>query len=151
MRSKRIIAWVVSGILLASGLSALVLHAQADDDKVIEGKATVIDAGTIKIGDKVVKLQGVITPGARQKCRKGSLPWLCGAAARTHLVKLVEDKTIRCLKSGPYHARCFEGSVDLAKSLARNGWAVAAKDGLIYRDAEDAARADKLGMWQYAD
>lgn len=151
MRNTRIIACVVSGIVLMSGLSALVIHAHADDDKVIEGPATVVDAGTLKIDDKIIKLQGVITPGARQKCLKGFLPWLCGAAARGHLVKLVQDKTIRCLKSGPYHARCFEGSVDLAKSLARNGWAVAAKDGRIYRDAEDAARAAKLGMWQYTE
>lgn len=151
MKSKRIIAWVASGFLIVSGLSALVLRAYAEDDKVIEGTATAIDAGTIKIGDKIIKLQGVITPGARQKCRKGSLPWLCGAAARTHLVKLIEGRTIRCLKSGPYHARCFNGGTDLSKDLARNGWAVAAKDGLIYRDAEDAARAEKLGMWQYAD
>lgn len=151
MTSKRIIAWAVSGFLLLTGLSAVILHAHADDDNIVEGAAKVIDAGTLQIGDKVIKLQGVITPGARQKCRKGSLPWLCGAAARSHLVKLVQDKVVRCLKSSAYHARCFEGRVDLAKSLARNGWAVAAQDGLIYRDAEDAARAEKLGMWKYAD
>ena len=150
MTSKRIIAWAVSGFLLITGLSALVIHAHADDDNIVEGPAKVIDAGTLKIGDKVIKLQGVITPGARQKCRKGSLPWLCGAAARGHLVKLAQDKTIRCLKSGDYYARCFVGGTDLAKDLARNGWAVAAKDGLLYRDAEDTARAEKLGMWKYA-
>lgn len=151
MNSKLIIAWVVSGLFLVSGFSALVIHAHAGNNDVIEGVATVVDAGTLKIGDKVVKLHGLIAPSARQKCKKGSLPWLCGAAARTHMVKLAQDETIRCLKIGAYHGRCFKGGTDLGESLVRNGWAVPDSAGAVYHDDEDAARREKLGMWKYAN
>lgn len=150
MGRKRIIAWVVSGLVLLSGLSALTIDARAGKDDVIEGVATVIDAGTIKIGERVFKLHGLIAPSARQKCKKGSLPWLCGAAARTHLVNLAQDQTIRCLKTGAYHARCFKDGTDLGQNLVRNGWAVPAKTGAVYRDDEDVARKEKRGLWKYA-
>jgi endonuclease YncB( thermonuclease family) len=149
MNSKRIIASAVFGMFLMSGLSALVIHAHAANSDVIEGTATVIDAGTVKIGDKIIKLHGLIAPSARQKCKSGSLPWLCGAAARAHLVKLAQGETIRCLKVGAYHGRCFKGGTDLGESLVRNGWAVPDKAGAVYHDDEDAARAEKLGMWKY--
>ncbi len=156
MMRDRLIRLLSVGFLLCLGSAGPVPLALAEDkdkekDKVIEGPATVIDAGTLRIGDKVLKLDGVIAPSARQKCLKGALPWLCGAAARTHLVNLVENRTVRCLKAGPYHARCFTGGTDLAQSLVRNGWAVPAKSGVVYHDAEDAARREKLGMWQYAN
>lgn len=129
----------------------LVIHANAGNDDVIEGAAKVIDAGTLKIGDKVIKLHGIIAPSARQKCKRGSLPWLCGAAARTHMVKLAQDETIQCLKVGTYHGRCFNDGTDLAESLVRNGWAVPDRAGAVYHDDEDAARKEKLGMWKYAE
>jgi endonuclease YncB( thermonuclease family) len=150
MAGSKNIAFAITVALMIVGLGALVPHAQAADDKVVEGIATVIDAGTIKIDDKVLKLHGLIAPSARQKCRKGALPWLCGAAARMHLVNLAQNQTVRCLKVGDYHARCFKSGTDLGENLVRNGWAVPAKSGMIYHDDEDAARKDKLGMWKYA-
>lgn len=151
MERNRIIACVAAGLFLMFGSSVPSGQGQAGTADIIEGVATVIDGGTIKIGDKVVKLHGLIAPSARQKCRKGSLPWLCGAAARGHLVKLAQDETIRCLKVGAYHARCFKGGTDLGESVVRHGWAVPDKSGVVYRDDEDAARREKLGMWKYAD
>lgn len=151
MRNTWIIVWALAGFLLFSGSLWPVSQAHAGPSDVIEGPVTVIDAGTLKIGDKIIKLHGVIAPGARQKCKKGSLPWLCGAAARKHMVELAQGKTIRCLKVGAYHGRCFKGGTDLAESLVRGGWAVPDKTGLVYRDDEDAARESKLGMWKYAE
>jgi endonuclease YncB( thermonuclease family) len=150
MKSKRFITWMVSFFLLASGLTALVLHAHAGNDDIIEGVATVIDAGTLKNGVKVIKLHGVITPSARQKCKRASLPWLCGAAARLHLVKLAQEKTVQCLKIGAYHGQCFLEGTDLGENMVRNGWAVPDQSGAVYRDDEEIARAQKLGMWKYA-
>ncbi len=151
MFRDRLLILLSAAFLLCLAGPAPVSHAQTKDDDIIKGEATVIDAGTLQIGDKVVKLDGVITPGARQKCLKGSLPWLCGAAARSHLVNLVQDRVVQCLKSNSYHARCFAGGFDLAQNLVRNGWAVPSKSGIIYQDAESAARREKLGMWQYVN
>lgn len=151
MKSKRVITWMVSVFLLASGLTALVLHAHAGNKDIIEGVVTVVDAGTVKIGDKILKLHGVITPSARQKCKRGSLPWLCGAAARTHLVNLAQEKTVQCLKIGAYHGQCFLNGADIGENMVRNGWAVPDQSGAAYRDDEEIARAQKLGMWKYAE
>lgn len=146
-RSTAILALVLT-LALASG--AWIIHARAGSDDTIEGVATVIDAGTIKINKNVVKLHGIIAPAARQKCKRGSLPWLCGAAARKHMVDLAQDKLVRCLKIGSYHGRCFVDGIDLSQNLVGNGWAVPDQTGAVYRDAEDKARKGKLGMWKYA-
>lgn len=151
MIRNRIFAWVVFGLLLVSESSTLVHHAHAGDDDIIEGVAAVIDAGTIQIDDKVIKLHGLVVPSARQKCKRGSLPWLCGAAARKHLVDLAQGQTVRCLRVGAYHARCFADGTNLSESVVRNGWAVPDKSGAVYREDEDLARREKLGMWKYAD
>jgi endonuclease YncB( thermonuclease family) len=112
---------------------------------------TVVDAGTVKIGDKILKLHGVITPSARQKCKRGSLPWLCGAAARTHLVNLAQEKTVQCLKIGAYHGQCFLNGADISENMVRNGWAVPDQSGAAHRDDEEIARAQKFGMRKYAE
>ena len=143
-----IFAWVVFGLLLVSESSTLVHRAHAVNDDIIEGVAAVIDAGTIQIDGKVIKLHGLIVPSARQKCKRGSLPWLCGAAARKHLVGLAQGQIVRCLRVGAYHARCFADGTNLSKSVVRNGWAVPDKSGAVYREDEDLARQEKLGMWK---
>jgi endonuclease YncB( thermonuclease family) len=66
-------------------------------------------------------------------------------------VDLAQGQTVRCLKIGTYHARCFIDGTDLGESAVRNGWAVPDKSGSVYRDDEDIARAEKLGMWKYAE
>ncbi|MDA1310384.1 MAG: hypothetical protein O2985_12375 [Proteobacteria bacterium] len=150
MDRTRNIAWAVTLVLLLSATATMAIPAHAAGKSSIKGVAKVIDAGTLQVGDKVIKLYGIIAPSARQKCRQGSLPWLCGAAARTHLVDLAQGKNVQCLKVGDYYARCFVRGLDLSKSLVANGWAVPDKAGAVYRDAEAAARRGKLGMWKYA-
>ena len=142
---------MVFGLLLVSVSPTLVLHAHAGNDDIIQGVAEVIDAGTLQIDDKVIKLHGLVVPSARQKCKRGSLPWLCGAAARKHLVGLAQGQTVRCLMVSAYHARCFADGTNLSKSVVRNGWAVPDTSGAVYREDGDLARREKLGMWKYAD
>lgn len=136
-------------ILLLAGLAST---AGAADKKplVIEGEARVIDAGTIQIDDKVIRLFGIVAPGPRQKCLRGALPWLCGAAARSYLKELADEKQARCEAVESFNARCIVGQKDLANEMVRAGWAVADEAGDAYRPAEEKARAEKRGLWEYA-
>jgi endonuclease YncB( thermonuclease family) len=151
MRYTHVKASMAVGLLLALANGAWMMPARAASGDIIEGVAAVIDAGTVKIGKTTIRLHGIIAPTARQKCKAGSLPWLCGAAARKHLVDLAQGETVRCLKIGAYHGRCFSAGVDLSENLVRNGWAVPDRAGIIHRDDENKARREKLGMWRYTD
>ncbi|UUX50082.1 thermonuclease family protein [Nisaea acidiphila] len=139
-------------LLMSLFFAALPATAFAADKKpvVIEGEARVIDAGTIQIDNKVIRLFGIVAPGPRQKCLRGSLPWLCGAAARTYLKELADRKQARCQAIQSYNARCIVANKDLANEMVRAGWAVADESGEAYRPAEDKARAEKRGLWEYA-
>jgi hypothetical protein len=59
MFRDRLLILLSAAFLLCLAGPAPVSHAQTKDDDIIKGEATVIDAGTLQIGDKVVKLDGV--------------------------------------------------------------------------------------------
>ena len=77
-------------------LSGLITVSAAADAKFSINTSTirVIDAGTISANQKVFKLQGIIAPSAKQKCKIRALPWLCGAAARSFLVDIFEENNV---------------------------------------------------------
>ncbi|WP_420405054.1 thermonuclease family protein [Nisaea sp.] len=143
MRAIALLA-VISLLLLAPA------EAAGKKPLVIEGTARVIDAGTLQIDKSVIRLFGIVAPGPRQKCLRGSLPWLCGAAARTYLVDLADGKKTRCEAVESFNARCIVGNRDLSNEMVRAGWAVADEAGDAYRPAEEKARAAKRGLWKYA-
>lgn len=129
------------GLLLAG-------PAAADEPAVLEGAAEVVDGGTLAVDGTTLRLFGIVAPGPRQKCRDGSLPWLCGAAARDHLRKLIDGRTVRCQVMRPGIAECRAGGHDLSGAMVHDGWAVAEKDAEIFVDLEEEARAAKRGLWE---
>lgn len=114
---------------------------------IIKGEARVIDAGTIQIDRSVIRLFGIVAPGPRQKCLRGSLPWLCGAAAKKYLQVLADRKHVRCVSVQTLNAKCSVNNRDLSNEMVRSGWAVADEAGGAYRSAEEKARAGKRGLW----
>ncbi len=140
-------------ILLSLSMLSLSLssgQAQKSDTSIL-GTPIIIDAGTLKIKHKTIRLHGIIAPTARQKCRRKALPWLCGAAAKLFLTKLTQGQKVRCLNLKSYTARCFLGANDLSQMLVRNGWAVPDENGKNYFNAEIEAQRDKLGLWRYTN
>jgi endonuclease YncB( thermonuclease family) len=118
-------------------------------EKPIVGRATVIDGSTIQIEDQTIRLYGIIAPSARQKCRRGSLPWLCGAGAHGFLIRLTDGKQVTCVRArSSTAARCVSNKHDLALEMVRNGWAVPDKFGKGYRGAEKRARQVQVGLWR---
>jgi endonuclease YncB( thermonuclease family) len=114
---------------------------------IIKGEARVIDAGTIQIDKSIIRLFGIVAPGPRQKCLRGSLPWLCGAAAKKYLQALADRKHARCVSVQAFNAKCIVNNRDLSNEMVRSGWAVADEAGGAYRSAEEKARAGKRGLW----
>ena len=138
---------VMTGVLITA--SAMVaISVRAADPKVIEGPAQVIDGGTLAIGEKTLRLAGIAAPGPRQKCLDGQLPWLCGAAARAHLVKLIDDRPVSCVERRPGLALCRTPDDDLSAAMVRDGWAVTDQHGKAYRQLEAEARRERRGLWK---
>lgn len=110
----------------------------------------VLDGDAIRVGDLVVRLDGIAAPRRGSVCRSGMLVVDCGAASANDLASLVRDKAVDCSITGhDGHGRpvgdCVAGGVWLNEALVRDGWARAQVAPL--RQTEDQARAAGRGIW----
>lgn len=113
----------------------------------IEGKATVIDAGTIEIGNQRIRLYGIEAPAADQVCTADGRPWNCGREATWALAFELAEHWVICRDKGLGSAVCFIGGThDIAERMVRKGWARA--DDKDYAVAEADARANRAGLWR---
>jgi endonuclease YncB( thermonuclease family) len=77
----------------------------------------------------------------------------CGAQASEALITLLGARPVECTETGRdrYHriiAKCRVESTDVGRWMVEHGWAVAyRKYSTAYVDAEERARAAKLGIW----
>lgn len=122
-------------------------------DSLISGRASAASGDLVRVGNKLVRLAGIEAPQAGQTCLTGrGRRWNCAASARDALHRLVRGRKVACeLKDGgsavPPFAHCRTAQTDLAAALVRNGHVFAAADG-TYASDEEAARAEKAGLWQ---
>tara|TARA_Y100000588_G_C14274234_1_gene933688 strand:+ start:2546 stop:2980 length:435 start_codon:yes stop_codon:yes gene_type:complete len=130
-------------------LSGLITVSAAADAKFSINTSTirVIDAGTISANQKVFKLQGIIAPSAKQKCKIRALPWLCGAAARSFLVDIFEENNVKCQNTRESYVKCFLNKVDISLLLVKAGWAISHSTKTDFVRAEKEARENNLGIW----
>jgi endonuclease YncB( thermonuclease family) len=115
------------------------------------GALAVLDGDTLRVGDQVVRLDGIDAPPRGSVCRNGEQEEDCGTAAANALAALVRDRGVDCSVTGhDGHGRpvgdCLAGGAALSESLVRNGWAHATAAHL--RPSEDTARAADRGMWR---
>lgn len=164
----------VRGMLLAVIALALVLvglwrmpearpatpKAREAEASEVQGRASVIDGDTIRIGDVRIRLSGVDAPESRQLCTdlRGA-SYRCGAVAADALDDfLAASRPTRCRvlshdRYGRAVGDCARADgADVSAWLVRNGYAVEwvrYSGGRFSRD-EDAARARHAGVWQGA-
>jgi len=117
------------------------------NSKRIEGIFNVISGDTISLNGVIYKLEGIKAPNSRQKCKKGSLPWLCGAAAKRFLSKTIHDTKLTCKIKRAGTVKCNIQGHDLAIIIARAGWAVPISKERFLKAAEFYARKHGLGLW----
>ena len=117
------------------------------NSKEIEGIFNVISGDTISLNGIVYKLEGIQAPNSRQKCKKGSLPWLCGAAAKRFLSQTIHGVILTCKINGAGSVKCNIEGRDLAITITKAGWAVPISKNRFLKAAELFARKNGLGLW----
>ena len=112
----------------------------------------VLDGNTLRLGDQVVRLAGIIAPARGSVCRGGGQHYVdCGVAAANALASLVRGSAVDCTIHGHDDAgrpvgNCQAGETRLSEALVRDGWARAEVEAL--REPEMTARAAGLGIWR---
>lgn len=119
----------------------------------IEGVAKVADGNTLVIGGDVLILNGADAPELDQTCsdRQG-LAWKCGLRAMDRLVQLAHGKRISCvgvsLSGKAVVANCRHGSIDLAKTMVSEGWAMSPSAvAPLFIVEERVAQSAGSGIW----
>ena len=115
--------------------------------KQITGIFNVLSGDTISFNGLVYQLEGIRAPSSRQKCKKGSLPWLCGAAAKRFLAQTIGGIIITCTIKRAGIVKCSIHDRDLAIIIAKAGWAVPTSKQRSLKAAELYARKHGLGLW----
>ena len=123
------------------------LHVAAPADRL-----AVLDGDTLRVGDQVVRLGGIVAPARGSTCQGADRTAVdCGAEAANKLASLVRGNAVDCTVSGhdvrgrPV-AFCMAGGKTLNAALVQDGWAKAETADL--REPETSARAAGRGIWR---
>lgn len=118
-------------------------------------RVTIRDGGTLRSGDVVIKLAGIVTRDADATCKGANgKSWPCGAAAKAALSRLIRSRAVTCElpQQGAQKevvARCSVAGADLSTWMVRQGWAEPKDtDEPALAQAAAAAKQDKLGLWR---
>lgn len=120
----------------------------------LSGIARVIDGDTIDIRGLRVRLNGIDAPERKQTCETnvgGS--YACGVQSTEALIRLLGANEVQCEKigtdrNGRVIGRCKTGEIDIGAWMVEQGWALAYRRySMSYVEAENRARAAKLGIW----
>ena len=148
----RLRGWCVLALLLAlpGGASA--------GARVLDGLAIVQADGSLRVDGETVYLYGVYLPRLERTCSSLVLPPRCGAPSVLVLNDLV-DGFVRCqvVREGRNAVQgictqpgrdLFGERVDIAATLVRRGWALAADEAPAqYRALEALAKSREVGLW----
>lgn len=149
---------------LLGGLMAWTITGGAVAAEEIKGPACVSDAGHLAINGKrsygacqggtPVTLANLEAPPLAQTCTTpAGQDWPCGRWAAYFLLEMVKSKTVTCRvrsedAQGNKVALCLVERLEINQSLVNQGWALAAGTEGRYYDAQDQAKAQKVGLWQ---
>lgn len=148
--------WPMRKSLAALGtLVALAGPAVAQVAPAIVGLATVGDSDGLRIGTSTIVLWGLESVERPQTCNIGGQMWECFPAAVRALETIVGTSEVACQPVGPPDgygrllAVCRVGDINVNEALVRAGFAIAKRDETLdYVAAEEAARAERIGLWQ---
>ena len=115
--------------------------------KQITGIFNALSGDTISFNGLFYQLEGIRAPSSRQKCKKGSLPWLCGAAAKRFLAQTIGGIILTCKIKRAGIVKCSIQDRDLAIIIVKAGWAVPTTKQRSLKAAELYAKKNGLGLW----
>jgi endonuclease YncB( thermonuclease family) len=142
-------AWMALRPLEAPAQPPVIARLAADPSQI-----AVVDGGTFRVKDNVVRLDGIAPPPRGETChRPNGSAEDCGVAAANMLAALVRAaSTVECRihgtdAMGRSLAVCDGHGTDFNAALVLAGWARADGDHAALRRAEDQARAERRGIW----
>ena len=150
-------ALLVGGLILLSDPGALFgrVPAPAGTISAVPQQVAVVDGGTLRLGEVVLRLRGVAAPVRGELCHgHGGQRFDCGGAAAEALAALVRDRPVSCHlagrdATGVIEGACEAGGVDLNRALVGEGYARAEGRDAALRSAEGDARAAGRGLWAF--
>jgi endonuclease YncB( thermonuclease family) len=160
-RGKLLAIVALAGLMVAGGVSLAMLPRGGggtpavpnalppEELKAPPSQVAVVDGGTLRLRDRVVRLSGVEPPLRGQPCGAGQD---CGAAATNALAALVREVPVACQVNGsdamgrPY-AVCQASGRELNHAVIAAGWGHADQGQPALKRAEEAARAERRGVW----
>lgn len=113
----------------------------------------VVDGDTLRLGERTLRLSGLLSPERGQTCRTaGGVGFDCGATAAEALAQLVQGRDLSChLRGRDSFGRplgvCEAAGVEVNAALVSAGWALAGDSKL--EPLEVAARQAGRGLWSY--
>ena len=150
----------VGGLLLLAGLLLLLAWLRTEPEQLIDAggaRVHVMDGDSLRIGERVVRIEGIDAVELRQLCADGDGgEWSCGLEARSALEAMVAKGGLVCASSEQDRyrravARCRTMAVrDIGSALVAQGWAVSGDgrgDGR-YLVQQVAAQAGARGIWR---
>lgn len=150
--SGRLGTLALAAAITCGSLAALAVAEPRD----IIGHATVTDGDSLRVGEARIRLFAVDAPEKRQTCTDAwARSYACGRASLEALRYMLDgDPVVTCQvkdtdRFGRAVAVCRNGDGDLGARLVMQGWAVIYEKygGAVYRDQQEAARAERLGLW----
>lgn len=133
-------------------LLALVVLASGATSPSLYGSARAGDGDSLIIGMERIRLHGIDAPELDQACTRDGRSWACGEEATEQLRRLLRGD-IRCHSQGTDQhgrtlARCYQGSIDINRSMVESGYALAyRKYSTEFVAVEEQAKAAKRGIW----
>jgi endonuclease YncB( thermonuclease family) len=151
---------LLATLIVGGSLAALAIADPAP--ATFSGNAIAVDGDTLRVGGVKTRLFAIDAPEAAQTCKRAvaasagfsGLSWPCGAHATAVLrAMLARDPWVTCEpkatdRYGRAVAACRNSEGDLGGRLVAQGLAVAYRRySMAYVDHEEAAKAEKLGIW----
>ena len=76
---------------------SIILYSSASfSEKIIEGKAKIIDGDTIHIGKNKIRLHGIDAPETNQTCTIKEKTWECGIESYLALKSIILNNKVQC-------------------------------------------------------
>ena len=157
---RGVAAMLGASLTAAAGVAlAMLPHHEAAPPPLLEelralpAQVAVVDGGTLRLGDRVVRLQGVEAPARGTECGAGGGSGEdCGVAAANALAALVRGTAVACRVTGVdgrghCYAVCQASGTELNRAVIAAGWARVAADQPALKRVEDTARAERRGVW----
>ena len=143
---------VASALVLATAVPGDLLGSAPHERLWTAGAAAVrvVDGDTLRLDDRILRLDGLTVPDRGQARCPGSPGEDCAAGAAEALARLLEGKALECrIRGQDRHGRalglCQAAGIALNAALVGAGWALAEDRSLALQEA--TARQQGLGLW----